>query len=249
HTCTLDQGGQTSGVWCWGRSSEGQIGVLIGPFDEPRHIMTTLFDYLAVAPFHNCAAKNFGEIYCWGFNGGGAVAQPIATQQTVVPQLVTIPTMPSMPTIDSIAAGGYYDAIAAEEGCMAGTCRGHSCAVVDSELWCWGDNAFGQLGALPTSLLETDTPRRVTRNALVDVVEVCAGAAFTCARGHDNAGVEKVYCGGDSSHGQLGLHPDDVAATSLPRLLTVSEGNVHCGANTVCVPRGAGNERRLYCWG
>jgi alpha-tubulin suppressor-like RCC1 family protein len=107
---------------------------------------------------------------------------------------------------------------------------------LDGTLWCWGSNAYGQLGRelgpnnRPT-LVENETTFR----------EVSAGGRHTCAIGVNGA----LYCWGDNALGQLGV-PNVSAAVPVrldgDRVWTrVSAGDSHtCAIDEM----GA-----LSCWG
>ncbi|MFW5741581.1 MAG: RCC1 domain-containing protein, partial [Myxococcota bacterium] len=84
-------------------------------------------------------------------------------------------------TVRSLAAGG-----------------GHTCAVLsDDSIWCWGDNAKGQLGIGATTPTESPTPVRVGG---AGAESVTLGHTSSCAV--DDIGA--LACWGDNSEGQLG---------------------------------------------
>ncbi len=73
----------------------------------------------------------------------------------------------------------------------------HYCArTTAGAVWCWGDNASGQLGDGTT--VARNVPVRVER--LPEAVSVVAGASFNCALVRDG----RVLCWGDNAWGQLG---------------------------------------------
>ena len=78
--------------------------------------------------------------------------------------------------------------------------RGHpnsACVRLDNrEVWCWGDNRYGQLGDGTLS----DRSGAVMVLGLASVLTVEAGAQHTCAVRRDGA----VLCWGRNHLGQLG---------------------------------------------
>lgn len=116
----------------------------------------------------------------------------------------------------------------------------HVCAVkTDGTVWCWGNNASGQLGDQTT--LQRRSPVQVV--GLANVVQIGASASFTCARTAAGA----VWCWGLNSTGQLGIGS---TANSLQATLAVglSQGvvDLSLGASHACAVRDDG---KVWCWG
>ena len=75
----------------------------------------------------------------------------------------------------------------------------HACAIgVDGDVYCWGDNAHGQLGI--NSTVATSLPVEVQLPANARAMSISAGSQHTCVVTTDG----KLYCWGDSSNQQLG---------------------------------------------
>jgi alpha-tubulin suppressor-like RCC1 family protein len=123
----------------------------------------------------------------------------------------------------------------------------HTCAVKTSgETWCWGWNAFHQLGAnaLITECAQnvpcSPQPQRLT--GLPRVISVRAGFAFTCALTVDGG----TWCWGLGVDGQLGTGARTssgvpVAVTGGLRFLAVDAGAAHaCGIT---------ESGEAWCWG
>jgi alpha-tubulin suppressor-like RCC1 family protein len=74
----------------------------------------------------------------------------------------------------------------------------HACATrTDGTLWCWGGNAYGQLGSGD----RTDSPNPIRETgAATTWSALSAGLTATCAMKSD-AG---LWCWGDNTYGQLG---------------------------------------------
>lgn len=112
----------------------------------------------------------------------------------------------------------------------------HACAIdAATRLWCWGDNARGQLGVAAQPA--TGQPVLAFTGTLeVGWSTVAAGAEHTC--GINNGA---VYCWGSNDSGQSGgLNP--------PNLIAVGAGatRVIAGARGSCAVDAAGH---ISCWG
>ena len=116
----------------------------------------------------------------------------------------------------------------------------HTCGIVDSQLYCWGSNANGQLGI--GSTVDSLAPALVSGLVGKTVSSVSAGASHTCAIADD-----KAYCWGLNTNGQLG-DGTTVQKTS-PQLIPNQDGYtvtaVSAGAAHSCGIGGG----VVYCWG
>ena len=127
----------------------------------------------------------------------------------------------------------------------------HACFVRSGNAFCWGDNAVGQLGIEPTSVLSTSTPTAVARGSAPggignqSVTKIVTGEDFSCSLLTNG----RVYCWGDNTYGQLGD-----GTTTERRTPTAVVGAV--GTSTItditasrhgaCALRDTGI---IYCWG
>ncbi|MFI5301118.1 MAG: RCC1 domain-containing protein [Polyangiales bacterium] len=113
-----------------------------------------------------------------------------------------------------------------------------ACALLsDQTVWCWGENAFGQLGDGTT--IAREFPTQVI--GLHDVREVSAGHGHTCAVKHGGA----VWCWGRNEHGQLG--DGTTTDAHAPKLTAIGDAvQVACGEAFSCARRGDGS---TMCWG
>ncbi len=126
HTC-IESAGQ---IWCWGDNDSGQLGLGFSSNREPPTPLPNPppGEVRAIAPgtAHTCALYNDAP-FCWGDNFSGQLGFP-------------------GPATDFPIKVGLEKIIALDGGSV------HTCAYASAtEIWCWGTNAFGQLGNGETS--------------------------------------------------------------------------------------------------
>ncbi|MBA3890894.1 MAG: hypothetical protein H0X64_10200 [Gemmatimonadaceae bacterium] len=126
--------------------------------------------------------------------------------------------------------------------------RDHACALdVAGVAWCWGSNAFSQVGTEsdakvcgPPATLCVRTPARVETELRFQ--SVTAGGTHSCGVAADG----RAYCWGTNRRGQLGttspqIAREPVAVIGERRWIWLAAGLDHtCG-----IAEGGG----LYCWG
>lgn len=141
HTCALDMDGE---VWCWGAGELGQLGngASVDQSRPVRVSLTRLVEEgmpeptvvgLAVGGNHTCALTSDGVVACWGSN---------ENLQTGVGGGATVLTPSAVLSDASLVVAG----------------RSHTCAIVGTDVKCWGQAAY-----LGTGVTEGDTatPRTV----------------------------------------------------------------------------------------
>ncbi len=176
HTCGIRGKGS---VYCWGRNTEGELGVgggmpiqlrapaRAGTFDD--------FTTLDLGQDDSCGLRADGSLWCWGSPGNG--------------KLTGSPNGPSLEAPTQI--GSDTDWIAVSTDVFT------TCAIKRSlALYCWGRNVEGQLGVGDTNDRATPTPTGDGRAW----ASVGVGRFHVCAQTTDHA----VYCAGADESGQLG---------------------------------------------
>jgi alpha-tubulin suppressor-like RCC1 family protein len=110
----------------------------------------------------------------------------------------------------------------------------------DGVAYCWGDNAFGQLGLGNTVLAESTIPLPVATE--IKFESISAGHYHVCGIATNGA----AYCWGSNHMGQLGDGTQSASATPVP----VSGGFVFVaitvGVYSTC---GIATNSNTYCWG
>jgi alpha-tubulin suppressor-like RCC1 family protein len=224
HNCALTTGGAAR---CWGRNEAGQLGVapdtLCGRtgwywFEscsaEPVAVPGGhVFTQISAGTAHNCGVTADGAAWCWGLNASGQLGDSTASDTVPVPVAVR-----GGHRFRQVAAGG-----------------GHSCGLTeDDELYCWGGNGAGTLGAGIDDSVSV-TPVRVVgdrrwRNVAASGTRVCA----VSERG-------QMYCWGA---GRLGRADVQRSAVPLPvQGSTVFESVEEGAACGITRTMGA------FCWG
>jgi alpha-tubulin suppressor-like RCC1 family protein len=136
HTCGIRGGGA---LLCWGGNDYAQVGIgregpdgVVLVIDEPIAIDPSGgWGNVAAGGFHTCARKErSSELFCWGRANSGQLGIGAASDVVEAPTRVS-----TSATLRRFALGMLY-------GCAFDAER---------QLYCWGDNAQGQLGLADTS--------------------------------------------------------------------------------------------------
>jgi len=129
HTCGIDDGNK---LWCWGRNDYGQVGD--GENENknlPLMISNKKWKSVSAGGYHTCGIDDDNKLWCWGRNDYGQVGDESFGNRNM-------PVMVSPRGVKDkwilISAGGY-----------------HTCGVIEEKrkVYCWGSDAYGQLGVNP----------------------------------------------------------------------------------------------------
>lgn len=204
--------------YCWGRGGSG-LGGLIGRFPgNPASTIGPDLQLVAPGTEHLCVVRTGGAVECVGRDTHGQRGDGVGS---VFPREWSAVVGLAAP--DAISSGFR-----------------HSCALDAGRVYCWGDNALGQLGRDPALTPMADAPLEVP--GLQDVVALDAGDSHNCVRRAD----ESVWCWGDNSSLQLGAEPGVLASHVPLEVVGAGVGSLHVGAGLSCVTDAAGV---LRCWG
>ena len=217
HSCGATVSGE---VYCWGRNQEDVLGAGGGPDSMvPQAVSTSeaLVTFSALT-IHTCARNMSGEAFCWGSNRSGQIGNGLSSGTSASPARAGAPR-----TFDQISAGGS-----------------HTCARTSTgQVFCWGDNDYGQLG--DGTFDQSSTPTQVIGGHTFD--QLATGGTHSC--GLDAAGV--LRCWGRNDAGQLGIANMN---TNLDAPTQVDQAgpftHVAAGPEHTCAITSAG---ATYCWG
>ena len=174
HTCALDTAGALA---CWGNNYYGQLGdgttvqrlapvAMIGLTVPVRSFSTGLV--------HTCMVQEGGAAACVGWNAYGQLGDGTLANRS---RPVGVSELSAVTAI--VAAGGLGSA-------------GHSCAVADGGLKCWGKNTYGQVG--DNTLVQRTVPVAVVQPAPPPTYAI--GGRVTDELGIPLAGVTLAMPGG-----------------------------------------------------
>ena len=208
---------------------EGTVGtavVTVSPNFPP-----AAFASVAAGGAHSCALTASGAAHCWGRGESGQLGAPPPVMSCLADlsypcNLVPVP----------IDGGLNFQRLTGGEA--------HTCGLTsDGSAWCWGSNAFGQLG--DNSVVTRNAP--VAVSTTVKFASIDAGPDFTCALTTEG----KAWCWGRNNRGQLGdgtttTRPSPVPV-SLPSDLTVRQ--VTASGSTGSFSCAVTNSGETYCWG
>lgn len=244
HACALIVDGT---VRCWGANLRGQLGAggdAGATFNGQSHAIPVQVENIANATQvaastvygtfgSTCVRVQGGEILCFGSNGAGQLG-----------------LLPEAGVVDQNA----HPFAAAVQGLPTGTGPSlgnfHGCAVVGTDLWCWGDNGIysgggGLLGRGPNPNTAGPAGKATwLADAGASVVQGFAGSDFTLALGQNGT----VYSWGANGSGELGRPTnngnDDPNPAPIGNVSNAAQ--VSAGAQHACAVTQAG---QIFCWG
>jgi len=221
HTCVTRSGG----AQCWGSNGQGQLGNG-GYASSPRGVSPISagagVTAVAAGSVHSCAVVN-GGVKCWGNNGqGGALGNNELFTSSTTP----VTALPAGSGATMVVAGGTASGL------------GHTCAIVNGGVQCWGENSSGQVG------------NNTTTNSPVPVWVIPAGSGVTALvlGGQHSCAIANggLRCWGENADGQLG---NGSTVNSLVPISAYAPGSgvtyAAAGYGHTCVVANGG----VRCWG
>jgi alpha-tubulin suppressor-like RCC1 family protein len=270
HTCVLDIGGK---IRCAGENQRGELGrptsgdpvldtlrtgtnpTVLDSISDPLVGFVGGLRYSAVTAgqLHTCAFPRFDPTrttgvtntmrpLCWGDNTAGQLGNG-TTSQRVRPDTVAI--FPGVTAYDStsLVAGAQHTCVLSAAG----------------DAYCWGSNAFGQLGNSGTTGTGARQLKMVRVSGGRKFVRLAAGDYHTCGIDRETG---NAYCWGRNNVGQLGNGGTGISAAPVlvtrpsdapagQRFIQLSLGELHsCGVLGTAFGTGTlAPTGTAYCWG
>ncbi|WP_437975414.1 hypothetical protein WMF11_46885 [Sorangium sp. So ce295] len=213
HSCAVKTGDE---LYCWGSDEEGQIGN--GAAEQSGYATPLLvrsdIRQVAAGQDHTCAIKaSDGGVLCWGRNFDGQLGNG---GQTSSPSPVNV-LAPLAAGVDEVAAGDR-----------------HTCARKGAEVYCFGNDYNGAVGANRSGPVPEPTLVAVPRATRIDVGRERSGAVSGDARALKMWGVAFL---GNGDEG-LSTQPVDVPINGVAQLAG--------GYQHTCALKTTGE---ILCWG
>lgn len=263
-TCVVASGD----LYCWGDSRFGQLGINVGisswsntssTYYRTSPVKVSVIGKSVAANLevtkvaatpnsrHICAVVVSGDSYCWGGNDQGQLGWSYNNyNDQYYPRPIYRGGGIGTKTITDIAVGGWIN-----EGYSG--FGGHTCAIADGSVFCWGANDEGQMGngtAFSASPGNGYTvPIIVNSNGLptTGMQQVGVGYWHSCARRGN-----EIWCWGQNYYGELGLGFTGSRRTTPQKLPTTTNElsgktitDMAAGVYRVCVVA----DFSTYCWG
>lgn len=188
HNLALDETGH---IWAWGDNESGQLGNGQGgrnqsentPKDISKNFGGAKVVKISAGQSHSLAVDDTGNVWAWGSNSGGQVANNNIGENEIEPIPQNISSYFEGVKVIEISAGGF-----------------HSLALDDrGRVWAWGYNGDNQLGTGNNE--EEPVPQDISEKfGGVNIVQISAGEFHSLAL--DNSGA--VWSWGSNTHGELG---------------------------------------------
>lgn len=197
--CAIDAAGA---VWCWGDNESGQCAQTGGGrITTPVQVPDLPHPAVAISAgyHHACAVLEepgtppIRHLYCWGHNQSGQLGRPI-TLPYAKPAPAAVPGIEGELVV--VSAGSDF-----------------TCALVQGNLWCWGDNETCQLGRGEASSIPDYTPVQVSVGINATLSHLSCGEMFCLARDQFNG---QILSWGYHGDGRLGVNRTTPLCTPTP---------------------------------
>ncbi len=148
HACAIEASTSTTPgtAWCWGSNGFGQLGTGTPITGQERDSIPQIvsggivFMKIYAGEYHTCALTPAGVAYCWGRNDLGQTGTGAAS----------VGANPGLAAPTLVAGGLTFKSLTMGElftcGVIGVPNSSNSPSQTPSQIYCWGDNLYGQLG-------------------------------------------------------------------------------------------------------
>ena len=244
HTCGLKDDSGLMTLWCGGGNSFGQLGIgsttnqAVTVQIKGSDGLHDYWDSFSTGHYHSCAIDNSQALYCWGNNSHGQLGKGTVDGN-----------VPANWTLAKVTAG-------ADDWSIVGAGASHTCGIKNStELWCWGDNATGQIGDGGSGAgLRVSSPTQITSDMWLDVA-VGGFIDSTHTEGGHTCGIKiaalndtegTLWCWGENDFSQLGNEATTNEASPTQIGFETDWASIDAGNQHTCAKK---TDDTLYCWG
>jgi alpha-tubulin suppressor-like RCC1 family protein len=176
---------------------------------------------IATGAAHTCALADTGKVKCWGDNASGQLGGGVTAFQGGG----ETPKPATLSKATAVAASATATCVLSE----------------DSSIWCWGSNAFGELGLGTADAAAHPTPTQIPGSK--DFYMLAAGGNHFCAATWNG----EVSCWGSNAQGQTGNGTVGGISASPVKVGGVAKlKSLTAGANFTCANLGT---TKVMCWG
>ncbi|MCI9389386.1 MAG: hypothetical protein HFH54_06895 [Lachnospiraceae bacterium] len=228
---------ESGDLYCWGYNAYGQVGN--GNTEDQAIPIKVLSDVKSVSLYNGCwwgsvaAITNAGDLYCWGYNAYGQVGNGSTENQTV-----------PIKVLDNVLSVSIYDSVSIVPSGGSASTATVAAVTNTGDLYCWGYNAYGQVGNGSTE--DQTTPVKVLSDiASVFVPDYNDGQVSVAAIAKN----KDLYCWGCNTYGQVGngsTENQTIPVKILSNVTSFTSEDSFLGRRSVAALT---DNRDLYCWG
>lgn len=222
-------------VKCWGSNTSGEAGVgyISGAVLTP----TTVVGIPAMRKITGggnsfCGISTDNRVFCWGQQMGGQFGNGRTYSGYYIPAGNYSAAEPT--PVENTSFGQVSDLA------MGGD---HICALKGSDLYCIGQNYYGQVGLSDDSMRDDIL---LATKVMSNVSQFTLGNLHTCA-----VSSGKVYCWGENSTSQLGrgFTGDALEYSSVPTIVPGTDDLTAIFSNDSYATCGLNSSGFMKCWG
>lgn len=221
HACAVKTNGSVS---CWGYNSSGQLGNG-GTTNTNVPVSVAggyLFRQVSTGSSQTCGVTTDGAVSCWGANSYGQLGNGTKTASLTPIAPVSL----ALGSIEEVHSGVYFT-------CLRGGAE---------EVYCTGDNTYGQLGTG-----DTTSQTHWTSSSLQTQTALPAGLGVGEYHACEIVQVDgSVRCVGLNIYGQLGDGSTIVRSLAVPVIGLTGVTALTAGGGFTCALK---SDSTVWCWG